>query len=117
MGNQQKELKVKVDKLMQDLETLRQELKDEVDARKQQNSDLKMKIDDLTSEREELRRVMLVRALATATQFALTEQFPGVFGKKKFRYACTYDDIKAVVSKTGDSKVEGSRCYVRSCGN
>ena len=101
-----KELKVKADKLMQDLESLRQDLKDEVDARKQQNSDLKMEFDDLTRERDELRRVMLIRALATATQFTLTEQFPGVFGKKKFRYACTYDDIKAMVLKTGDSNHE-----------
>jgi len=47
-----KGLKVKADKLMQDLENLRQDLKDEVDASKQQNSDLKMEIDDLTRERE-----------------------------------------------------------------
>jgi len=68
-----KELKVKADKLMQDLESLRKDLKDEVDARKQQNSDLKMEIDDLTRERDELRRVMLVRALATATPNSFLE--------------------------------------------
>lgn len=72
----------------------------------QQSTDLNTRIDDLISERDELRRVMLVRALATATQFALTEQFPVVFGNKKFRYAFTYDDIKAVVLKTRESNHE-----------
>ena len=84
------------------VENLRIELKDAVDARIQLVTNLNAKLRELTSERDELRKVMIVGQLATATQFALTEQFSGAFMKTKFSYSCTFDDIKARVLMTGD---------------
>jgi hypothetical protein len=44
------------------------------------------------------RELMLIRALATSFQYALTQKFPGLF-TTHFPYACTFNDISKKVSK------------------
>jgi hypothetical protein len=56
------------------------------------------RISQLESERICERELMLVRALATSFQYALTQKFPGLF-TTLFPYTCTFNDISKKVSK------------------
>jgi acetolactate synthase small subunit len=56
------------------------------------------RISQLESERICERELMLVRALATSFQYALTQKFPGLF-TTLFPYSCTFNDISKKVSK------------------
>ncbi len=55
------------------------------------------RIDKLIRIRDEGQRVMLIRALGTSFQYALTQKFPGLF-TSKYSYSCTFTDIAKKVA-------------------
>lgn len=71
------------------------DLQTKIDELQSSKRDLQTKVDKLmimSAERDEERRVMLIRALGTSFQYALTQKFPGVF-TTKYPYSCTFNDI------------------------
>lgn len=66
-----------VESLSSDILTLQRLIKKEKEDRKKETEDLKKRVGQLEKDKQDLRRVMLVRSLATATQFAITEKFSG----------------------------------------
>jgi hypothetical protein len=59
------------------------------------------------------RELMLIRALATSFQYALTQKFPGLF-TTHFPYACTFNDISKKVSKQSNVTWDTTLQWYRS---
>jgi len=96
------ELQVRTSAISQELLEVKQLLRAEVIARKADIKKLSDEVQDLKKDKLELRRIMLVRALSTSLQHHLTVQFPGLF-TTKYTFSCTFDDIVAKVTKSGDA--------------
>lgn len=86
-----------VESLSSDILKLERLIKKEKEDRKKETEDLKKRVGQLEKDKQDLRRVMLVRSLATATQFAITEKFGGLFSSR-YAYSTTIDNVRAKVN-------------------
>lgn len=86
-----------VESLSSDILSLQRLIKKEKEDRKKETEDLKKRVGQLEKDKQDLRRVMLVRSLATATQFAITKKFGGLFSSR-YAYSTTVDDVRAKVN-------------------
>lgn len=55
-------------------------------------------VDGQEKRRKEIENIMIIRAMGTSFQYALTQKFPKVF-TSKYAYACTLPDIQARLAK------------------
>lgn len=87
------DLQSKTSALSEQIILIQSQLAAEVLLRKE----MQCQIDSLIRIRDEGQRVMLVRALGTSFQYALTQKFPGLF-TTKYPFSCTFDNIDAKVT-------------------
>ena len=68
---------------------------------------------ELKEARDESQRVLLVRALGTSFQYALTQKFPGLF-TTRYPFACTFKEIDAKVTAKNDAQFNLTLANVKS---
>jgi len=99
-----------VDALSTEVVKHRRQIRKEKKERESDNKNLSDMIADLEKDKLDLRRVMLVRALATATQFAVAEKFNGLFSGR-YAYSTTIDDIRKKVYSKSNTDAKSTATY------
>ena len=114
------DLQSKTSALSEQIIQIQSQLASEVLLRKQKEQELQSQIDVLKADNESLirirdegQRVMLVRALGTSFQYALTQKFPGVF-TTKYPFSCTFDNIDRKVTALNDATFDATLASVKA---
>jgi hypothetical protein len=84
--------------LRESLETEKMERKKDVANLEHKISCIEKKYEQMTQEVSQQRKMMLIRSMATASQFQMTQQFPAGTFTTKYPYSCTFDNIKSKVT-------------------
>jgi ribosomal protein L29 len=90
-----------------------QDLQTQIDQLKAGNESLIRSRDEVIRSRDEGQRVMLIRALGTSFQYALTQKFPGVF-TTKYPYSCTFNDIDKKITALHDTSYDAILADMKS---
>jgi hypothetical protein len=113
-------LQTRTSALSEQIIQLQSQLAAEVRLREKTERELQSQIDQLRasnvsliSSRDEGQRVMLIRALGTSFQYALTQKFPGVF-TTKYPYSCTFNDIDKKISAQRNVLYDNTLADVKS---
>jgi dynactin complex subunit len=105
--------KNRIHQLQREIMDLKYSLENEKFERQRDVADLNKKYDHMEKKYDKLaeqitqqRKLMLIRSMATAAQFQMTQKFPSGTFKTKYPYTCTFDNIK--------KKVEGKQDKILS---